>query len=247
MNTPHSILISGLIVAAVLIFVIPVVNDVLDSRTPTHAELTSYRKSLDKKNNMTRNGEVSWQNDRGFGLFGTNGSGYAGFTRDMSQPGFNFKPRARELLQQSGMDSSIQTQQEITTPAPGPANDAKWLVVNAAEAVSEQTMVDNAAQRQESQPYVSPYSMYDKPAVASINPSDLQTNPVDPFLDNVLFQLSTFRNRNASFDPRGQAEVPDDFVGHTDQLVPIRNLERLAYHGPSHQITGCTKQFFPRY
>lgn len=117
----------------------------------------------------------------------------------------------------------------------------------ATPAISAQWLAAQAQARAAAQPRIGPHSQLDAPVVSSLDPQSMTQNPLDPYLENITYHLSTFRNRNSNFDPRGQPALDQNFLIGTDQLVNPRNLERLAYHGPSHQITGCSEARPPRY
>lgn len=155
------------------------------------------------------------------GIFGNKGGGRSGFSYDT----YHYKPNARKMY--AGSD-----------PAPRltatPNTTAQWIAAN-------------AAARASAEPRTSSYSQLEAPVVSSLDPHSMTQNPLDPYLENITYHLSTYRGRNANFDPRGQPELASDFLDGTDQLVNVRNIERLAYHGPSHQITGCTTANPPRY
>lgn len=98
------------------------------------------------------------------------------------------------------------------------------------------------------QPRVGPFSQLDAPVVSSLDPHELTQNPLDPFQDNVLYMLSTFRNRNSNTDPRGQPALDPNWQVGTDQLVQIRNVARLDAHGNNGSgITGCNEPYAPKY
>lgn len=155
------------------------------------------------------------------GLFGGKGVGHSGFSYDT----YHHKPNARKMY--AGAD-----------PAPRltatPNTTAQWIAAN-------------AAARAAAEPRTSSYSQLEAPVVSSMDPHTMTQNPLDPYLENITYHLSTYRGRNHNFDPRGQPELASDFLVGTDQLVNVRNIERLAYHGPSHQITGCNTPLPPRY
>lgn len=140
---------------------------------------------------------------------------------------YGYKASAREMY--PGNASSVVIPDEST-----PQTAADWIQ-------------STASQRARSAPQISKHSQFIAPVVSALDPHDYEENPLDPFLDDILMQVPTYKNRNANLDARGQPHVDPNFLEGSDQLIPVRNTERLAYHGKSHQITGCTTQEYPRY
>ena len=108
-------------------------------------------------------------------------------------------------------------------------------------------MLSQAQARLAAQPRTGPHSQLSQPIVSSLDPHKYVQNPLDSHQDNVMYTLSTFRNRNSNHDPRGQPELHSGWQQDTDQHVQIRNVERLDQHGRSHQIEGCTPASTPVY
>lgn len=105
----------------------------------------------------------------------------------------------------------------------------------------------NAKARMAANPRAGPYSQFEVPVVSSLDPHQMTENPLDTFQDNIYFTLTTFKNRNTNFDPRGQPPLPPDWQDDQSQLVQVRNLERIAYHGAQAQISGCMVPSKPKY
>ncbi len=171
--------------------------------------------------------------DTGLAAYGMGGRGRAGLHHDPLKAAakygsYYYNPNAQEMY--SGSGSAL-----VQAPASTPKTSAQWIAAN-------------AAARAASQPRTSLHSQFEAPIVSSLDPHRMEMNPLDPFLDNILFQVSTFRNRrNANFDLRGQAPIDDDFLVGTDQLVNPRSTARLSQHGIYHQITSCSEPKAPRY
>ena len=123
----------------------------------------------------------------------------------------------------------------IQTEAPSVRTRQDWLIANANARVA-------------SQPWYGPYSQLDSPMVQShLDPHALHQNPLDPYLDNIFYTVSTYRGRNTNFDLRGQPELPPGWNEGTDQLIHPHVVERLHYHGSGHQIEACKAAKPPRY
>ena len=143
----------------------------------------------------------------------------------MKKGSYYYKPNVREMYPQGGVSKQ--------------PNDIRTLKL---------WQEANAKARLNAQPRKGPYSQFDAPIVSHLDPHQMKQNPLDPFQDNVLFTLTTFKNRNTNFDPRGQPQLPSGWQSQQgDSLIQIRNVERLAYHGPSHQIGGCVEPRPPKY
>jgi len=157
------------------------------------------------------------------GMYGHGGPGTSGFKET-----YHYKPNARSSLvrppRPAGSASQGATAQQ----------DAQWIAAN-------------LAARAAAQPQTSAYSQLEAPVVSSLDPQSMQENPLDPYLENITYHLTTYKNRNNSFDPRGQPALDPEFLSGHKQLVNSRNMERLAYHGPNAQITGCADHGAPRY
>lgn len=151
------------------------------------------------------------------------------------------KPSARSSTPVSSLAATYYHKpnaREMYTPQKPPA-DIKSL---------QQWTQANAQARRAANPQRTPYSLLEAPVVSHLDPHQMTENPLDPFQDNIYYTLTTFKNRNTNFDPRGQPELPADWQsGGGDSLIQIRNVERLAYHGASHQITGCVAAKAPKY
>ncbi len=177
--------------------------------------------------------------DTGMGAYGFGGSGSGGYVPHPPSAAakygaggetYHWKPQAREMYRGQGKLSKL-----VQPMGSTPQTNADWIQANA-----------NA--RAYSAPRTSLHSQFTAPVVSSLNPHEYDQNPQDPFLDDILFQVSAFRNRrNVSYDPRGQIYTDPNALHGIDQLVPIRTSERLATHGKSHQIQGCTEMEHPRY
>lgn len=156
-------------------------------------------------------------------FYGGGGPGHSGFRET-----YHNKPNARSSLVRPPRPAGSMSQGATAK------QDAQWVQAN-------------LAARAASQPNVSAYSQLEAPVVSSLDPHSFEENPLDPFLNNITFHLTTYKNRNNNFDPRGQPALDPKFLSAQNQLVNPRNMERLAYHGPNHQIEGCADSSPPRY
>lgn len=205
----------------------------------------NYARKRQKTSKLAYTPKPAWDGkhlvDTGLGSYGMGGSngGIGGGFHPLphkvaaaykSGATFHYKPHAREMFAggKGGLHPFMQQ------PGSTPQTSADWLVANS------QARASGLMQ-------ISPHTQFSKPVVSSLDPHRMEENPLDPFQDNILYHLSTYRNRNNSFDLRGQPYIDPDFLKGQDQLVNVRNVERLAYHGRSHQIVGCSQAQFPRY
>lgn len=116
------------------------------------------------------------------------------------------------------------------------------------ERTRQDWLIANANARVAAQPWYGPYTQLDAPMVQThLDPHALHQNPLDPFLDNIFYTVSTYRGRNTNFDLRGQPDLPYGWnMGHEQNIQP-EILERLHHHGESHQIAACRAPRAPRY
>lgn len=144
----------------------------------------------------------------------------------MTNGSYFYKPNAREMFPTGG----------VSKPPADMQTMRQWQMANARARLS-------------SMPRQGAFSQFDAPMVSHLDPHQMKENPLDSYFDNVLMTLTTFKNRNNVFDPRGEPDLPPDWQssGDSDSLVQIRNVERLAYHGPISQIVGCTPTRKPKY
>ncbi len=138
-------------------------------------------------------------------------------------------------------------------PPATPKTEQEWMLAQTKARIS-------------AQPKAGPYSQLDAPVISSLDPSQLTQNPLIPFQDQIQFMLTTFKNRNANHDLRGQPPLPADWNTGQDQLVQVRSVARLDRHGAAHQskcrlvfvfyamsktlcvvVTGCTTARAPMY
>lgn len=244
--------VTACLIAAVMVGVIVIVVQRMKSKTapiPTTSKTFAKRKLLGKVSKAKTTGMGSGARPKlgsTSGIYGVGGGGMSGFNAEAYKGGgisatptaldatgmgehpstYNYHANAREMFAGTGMMPPA--------IAATPNQSAQWIQAQ-------------AAARASAEPRTSLDSQLTAPVVSSLDPQSMTENPLDPYLENITFHLTAFKNRNTNFDPRGQPAFDTNFLTGTDQLVNIRNVERLAYHGPGHQITGCSAAAPPRY
>lgn len=234
--------VTACLIAAVMVGVIVIVIRGAKNGKPTTTTKTFARRKLfGIAGKATTTGMGSGKrppSGRPGGMYGVGGGGMSGFNAEAMNgrsrggtgageqpPNYNYKPNARDMFAGASAPPAI---------AATPNQSAQW--------VRSQAMARAAAE-----PRTSLDSQLTAPVVSSLDPQSMTQNPLDPYLNNITFHLTAFKNRNTNFDPRGQPALDQNFLQGSDQLVQIRNVERLVYHGPGHQITGCAPAAPPRY
>lgn len=213
-----------LVTALVVGVIYAVVCGMKTSLNQRRSYARSYRRPPGKVGRVKGSGKGSGQGPKFAnpkGMYGKGGPGQSGFET------YHYKPNARDnnrLPRPAGSMSS----------AASAKADALWVGAN-------------QAARAAAQPQTSAYSQLEAPVVSSLDPQSMEQNPLDPYLENITYHLTTYKNRNNNFDPRGQPALDPSFLSAQNQLVNPRNMERLAYHGPNHQIEGCASAANPRY
>lgn len=180
------------------------------------------------------------------GVYGLGGSGSSGFMAEaMGDAGAS--PVSKFLAQSVGQGEHPSTYNYHANAREMFAGTSTPPAIAATPNQSAAWVRAQAMARASAEPRTSLDSQLVAPVVSSMDPQNMTENPMDPYLENITFHLTAYKNRNTNFDPRGQPALDPNFLTGSDQLVQIRNVERLAYHGPGHQITGCAPAAPPRY